>query len=116
MKIIYRPVGTGPVGPFLMKATRHQTKDCEICENQLSKDFSINLATGKSHTKNKILQKYRFPEAIHEGLSCHKCKVESIKGNRHFCLVCLDLNFCETCGETADHDHPLLFTSSKFPI
>ena len=95
-----------------MKASRHQSKDCEVCKNQILKNSTINPEIGKSQAKNKILQKYTFPQVIHEGLSCHICKVESIKGNRYFCLVCSVLNFCETCCETAEHDHPLLFTSS----
>ena len=96
-----------------MKACRHQSKDCEVCKNQLLKNSTINLETGKSQTQNKILQKYVFPKIIHEGLSCQGCKVNPIKGNRYFCLVCSDLNFCETCGESTTHDHPLLFTSSE---
>ena len=113
MKFLYRPVHTASVGPFLMKTIRHKSKDCEVCENQLLKDSAIRLDTGKSQTKNKILQKYRFPEVIHEGLSCSACKTNPIKGNRYFCLVCSDLNFCETCGDFEIHDHPLLFTSSE---
>ena len=73
----------------------------------------FSLETGKKQTKNKILQKYKFPEVIYEGLSCHECKMEPIKDNRYFCLICSDLNFCETCGDNAEHNHPLLLTSSK---
>ena len=114
MKILYRPVGTGAVGPSLMKACRHRSKDCEVCKNQILKNSTINLENGKSQTKNRILQKYRFPEVIHEGLSCNACKVsDPIRGNRFFCLVCSDYNFCEACGESANHEHPLLFTSSR---
>ena len=106
----------GPDGPFLMMASRHQSNDCEVCDTQLSQDSKINLEMGKSvanQNKNKILQKYRFPEVIHEGLSCHACRVEPLKGNRYFSLVCSDLNFCESCGESVAHGHSLLFTSSK---
>ena len=116
MGIILRPVSTASVGPFLMKTSRHQLNNCEVCQNQLSKDSKINLESGKSvgnQTNNKILQKYRFPEVIHEELSCLLCRMEPIKGNRYFCLVCSDLNFCESCGDSVSHDHQLLLTSSK---
>ena len=79
MKTLYRPADTASDGPSLMKACRHQSKDCEVCKNQLLKNSTINLETGKSQTKNKILQKYSFPEVIHEGLSCSGCKVNPIK-------------------------------------
>ena len=103
-------------GPFLIKASRHQSKDCEVCDNQIAKDSKINQETSfvENQTKNnKIVRKYTFLEVIHEGLSCHACKMKPIKGNKYLCLACSDLNFCESCGESVTHDHPLLFTSSK---
>ena len=99
-----------------MKASRHQSNGCEVCEKQLSK---LNQKFGKSEeslTMNKILQRYRFPEVIHEGIICHGCKMEPIKGSKFFCLICSSLKFCEFCGESVTHDHPLLFTSSKCDI
>ena len=113
MELILRPVGTASVGPFLMKTIRHQSKHCEVCHTQLSKDSTFVQETLGNQTKNKILQKYRFPEMIHEGLTCQSCKIEPIRGNRYFCLVCSALNYCESCGDSVAHDHPLLFTSSK---
>ena len=99
-----------------MKLSTHKSRDCEVCGGQLSKISTFNKETGKSEGNqrtNKILQKYKFPEVVHEGLICQSCKIQPIKGNRYFCLVCSDFNLCESCGESVNHKHLLLFTSSK---
>ena len=101
------------MGSFLVEALRHSSKDCDVCNRQLSKDISDVEIFGKGHASDKILKKYMFPEMIHEGLSCCECAIKPIRGNRYFCLTCSAFNLCEECGDVKFHDHPLLLTSSK---
>ena len=100
---------------YIVYFLRHQSKDCEVCEQQLSKSSTENPETSKSGEgfhRNKILQRYTIPEVVHHELICNCCNMTPIKGNRYFCLTCLNLNLCEKCGETKDHEHDLVLTSS----
>ena len=96
-----------------MKAFRHTSKDCDVCNRQLSKEILQDEILEKGPSTNKILKKYMFPEVIHKGLSCNDCAMKPITGNRYSCLTCAALNLCEYCGEAKFHDHDLLLTSSK---
>ena len=96
---------------------QHQSNNCEVCDQQLSKSSTENLETEKSGEglhKNKILQRYTIPEVVHQGLTCNSCNMAPIKANRYFCLPCPNLNLCENCGESRSHAHDLVLTSSKF--
>ena len=95
-----------------MKTMRHQSKGCEVCDKQLSKSSTENPETGK--TGDKILQRYTIPDIVHQGLTCNGCNMTPIKGFRFFCLNCPNLNLCEKCGESRNHEHDLVLTSSKF--
>ena len=100
---------------LLRKAFKHISKDCDICDRQLSKEILDDEIFEKGHAAtNKILNKYMFPEVIHEGLICNECAMKPIRGNRYFCLTCSAFDLCEDCGDVNFHDHPLLLTSSKF--
>ena len=95
---------------------QHQPKGCEVCDKQLSKSSTENPETGKSEEgfhRNKILQRYKIPEVVHQGLTCNGCNTTPIKGNRYFCLTYPKLNLCEECGELKSHQHDLVLTSSK---
>ena len=96
-----------------MKAFRHTSKDCDVCNRQLSKEILQDEILEKGPSTNKILKKYMFPEVIHEGFSCSDCAMKPIRDNRYYCLICSDVNLCEDCGEIKFHDHPLLLTSSE---
>ena len=100
-----------------MKTMNHLSKDCKVCEKQLSKSSTTHPGTNKSGEgfhRNKILQRYTIPEVVHQGLTCNGCKVTPIKGNRYFCLTCQNLSLCEKCGESKRHAHDLVLTSSKY--
>ena len=102
-----------------MKTMQHQSKDCEVCDKQLSKSSTENPAIGKSGEglhRNKILQRYTIPEVVHQGLACNGCNITPIKGNRYFCLTCPKLILCEKCGESRKNEHDLVLTSSKLLI
>ena len=99
-----------------MKTMQHQSKGCEVCDQQLSKSSNENPETSKSGQdlhRNKILQKYTIPEVAHQGSTCNSCNMTPIKGNRYFCLTSPNLNLCEKCGESKSHEHDLVLTSSK---
>ena len=95
---------------------QHQSKDCEVCDKQLSKSSTENPGASKSgegFIRNKIVQRCTIPEVVHQGLTCNGCNITPIKGNRYICLTCLNLNLCEKCGESKNHEHNLILTSSK---
>ena len=96
---------------------QHQSKDCEVCNQQLSKSSTAHPETresGEGFHRNKILQRYTIPEVVHQGLSCNSCNMTPIKGYRYFCLTCPNLYLCEKCGESESHEHDLVLTSSKY--
>ena len=100
-----------------MKTIQHQSKSCEVCNQELSKSLNENPETEKSGEglhKNKILQRYTIPEVGHQGVTCNGCNMTPIKGSRYFCLTCPNLHLCEKCGESESHEHDLVLTSSKF--
>ena len=45
----------------------------------------------------------------HPGISCSKCGMNPIKGNRYCCVYCNNVNYCEKCEELDGliHGHPL---------
>ena len=102
-----------------MKTMQHQSKGCEVCDQQLSKSSNENPETdisGEGFCRNKILQRYTIPDIVHQGLTCNGCNITPIKGFRYFCLTCLNLNLCEKCGESRKHEHDLVLSSSKLSI
>ena len=48
----------------------------------------------------------------HEGVGCSHCKMNPIVGIRYKCSEC-DVNFCESCEFTEEHEHP--FYKMKSP-
>ena len=96
---------------------QHQSKYCEVCDQQLSKSSTENPETSKfGFIRNKILERYTIPKVVHQRLACNDCKMTPIKGFRYFCLTCPNLNLCEKCGESRSHEHDLVLTSSKLLI
>ena len=45
----------------------------------------------------------------HPGITCSKCGMGPIKGNRYCCVYCNNVNYCEQCEEIdgLKHGHPL---------
>ena len=86
---------------------------CKFSKNQIDHQDPENKSeVGLS--KNRILQNVRLPEVIHKGLNCNGCnKMAPIRGNRYFCLICPNFNLCQNCGDTNNHQHELILTSSK---
>ena len=73
--------------------------------NQIISESQIQLQNDLD--KDKIKQIHSLE--IHPNVSCSKCGVNPIKGNRYLCALCNNINFCDKCEEEVGftHNHPL---------
>ena len=73
--------------------------------NQIISESQIQLQ--KDLDQDKIKQIHSLE--IHPNVSCSKCGVNPIKGNRYLCALCNNINFCDKCEEEVGfaHNHPL---------
>ena len=72
-----------------------------ITESQLQlKNMNINDNQNEKHI-------HSLEE--HPGITCSKCGMNPIIGNRYCCVYCDNVNFCDNCEEEIgyEHNHPL---------
>ena len=92
------------------------TKKIENFKKELINESSIKL--NQIITESQIqfqnnFEKEKIKEVhsleIHPNISCSKCGVNPIKGNRYLCALCNNINFCDKCEEEVGytHNHPL---------
>ncbi|CAF3333576.1 unnamed protein product [Rotaria sp. Silwood1] len=78
-----------------LKAELQQSKDeCHRLQNL--------LITGKQQTQS-IIQ--------HTNITCDKCFMSPIVGDRYKCLFCPNVDFCQNCQSSTNHQH-----DSKHPL
>ena len=55
--------------------------------------------------------------SIHENIICNGCEMSPIRGDRYKCLLCPDVDFCQSCQSrsetTHDSNHPLLLIKNS---
>ena len=85
--------------------------ESQIKFSQIMSESQLNLNNMFGNNDNSDEEN---PEVIHSleehpGISCSKCGMSPIVGNRYCCVYCNDLNFCEKCEEKdgLNHGHPL---------
>ena len=73
--------------------------------NQIISESQIQLQNDLDKDKPKQIHSLE----IHPNVSCSKCGVNPIKGNRYLCAFCNNINFCDKCEEEVGsaHNHPL---------
>ena len=73
--------------------------------NQIISESQIQLQNDLDKDKIKQIKSLE----IHPNVSCSKCGVNPIKGNRYLCALCNNINFCDKCEEEVsfNHNHPL---------
>lgn len=49
-----------------------------------------------------------YEEVEHTNVECDGCGVAPIRGNRYKCSVCKNFDYCTSCEDRLDHDHPFL--------
>lgn len=57
-------------------------------------------------------------KVVHSKIACNGCKDYPIKGNRHWCLDCGNLDLCEICfnAKWSSEDHPASHRMLKIPF
>ena len=100
-----------------MKSMKHTVEGCEVCAKQI-KSVTLNNESGSSQDisipQDKILMKINLPDVTHHGVTCQSCQTCPIIGNAFRCFTCKDFISCESCYDSKNHEHMLLYVSSKF--
>ena len=81
----------------------------EIISGSKMKLSQIILSQSQMNIKNENELKEIRSLETHPGISCCKCGMNPIIGNRYCCIQCDNVNFCDKCEEEIgfDHGHPL---------
>ena len=81
----------------------------EIINGSKMKLSQIILSQSQMNIKNDNELKEIHSLETHPGISCCKCGMNPIIGNRYCCIQCDNVNFCDKCEEEIgfDHGHPL---------
>ena len=81
----------------------------EIINGSKMKLSQIILSQSQMNIKNDNESKEIHSLETHPGISCCKCGMNPIIGNRYCCIQCDNVNFCDKCEEEIgfDHGHPL---------
>ena len=81
----------------------------EIINGSKMKLSQIILSQSQMNIKNDNESKDIHSLETHPGISCCKCGMNPIIGNRYCCIQCDNVNFCDKCEEEIglDHGHPL---------
>ena len=77
-----------------------------VSESQINLDKEFeNKGISVKKDKNKIIGSLEK----HPNISCSKCGMNPIIGNRYCCVYCNNINYCEKCEEEIGfvHGHPL---------
>ena len=112
----FRPNSKTATENFLKKSMKHTVKGCEVCTKQI-KPVTLKDESGSGLSivipQDKILKKINLPEVTHHGITCQSCQTSLIVGNVFRCFTCQDFNSCESCYDSKNHGHSLLYVSSK---
>ena len=81
-------------------------KNCPLCNQIIPKESSLNIDDYLIVKKNK---------EIHWNISCNKCGMENIIGNRYKCSDCMEYNLCDVCEEENGkiNFHPHVFLKMR---
>ena len=99
-----------------MANMKHAVEGCDVCLKQVKrvtlKDKSRD-GQNLSFPQDKLLQKINLPEIKNDGVVCKSCQIHPIIGNTFRCFTCKDFICCESCYDSKNHEHTLIYISSK---